>query len=320
MAQAAALATELQDLPELLVGKLATEAARAHQDAGDDVVASGVVQGQAVQEDATGFVSTLLAARRRTAEGDPLSDEEESSLIKSILFPPLPQSDVRRIVYGNGWSQRLLSLTRLAAPRVIAETVANTTAAGGGVNQLRRALMPVLGNVKSAARRVARTEYLRVAQHAQNEAYSEIDDMIVGYQVHAVLDERTRPKHRKRAGWQYFKNPKPGQRSMSECPNPPMEEDGSVAHNCRCFRTPIFGKGNSDAPDESANAFDHADAAEWYDKAPSNLQTHAIGSERMRVATEVLGRRPRWNEVVSPSGSLLSNYEIVKRYGRMTQA
>lgn len=65
-------------------------------------------------------------------------------------------------------------------------------------------------------------------------------DLIIGYQIHAVLDEQTRPEHRERDGTVYYRDPGPGQKGMDEMPRPPREADGNMAWNCRCMLTPVL--------------------------------------------------------------------------------
>ena len=69
-----------------------------------------------------------------------------------------------------------------------------------------------------------------------------IASLTLGHQVHAQLDQNTRPAHRIRNGNIYYANPEPGQKGLDEMPHPPMEADGSVAFNC--FLPGQYVKGN----------------------------------------------------------------------------
>lgn len=64
---------------------------------------------------------------------------------------------------------------------------------------------------------------------------------VVGFRVIGILDNRIRPAHRKRHGTAYYFDPRPGQFGIPQMPRPPYEADGTLAYNCRCILTPIFG-------------------------------------------------------------------------------
>lgn len=312
--------TLLDALPAQLAEFMFKGAETAYDAAADDIVHVAPFKPTAKTKEANSSVlvrSLLDAHALRAATTGVSKKQAQDQLIKSILFPPLLPATVNSIVYGNGWFNRLTSLTKLASPQAVAAAVTSVTQAGGGVNQLRQTLTPILGGVKSSAKRVARTEYLRVTQHAQNEAYLEVDDMIVGYQVHAVLDGRTRPWHRQRDGYLYFKQPKSGQRGMDQCPNPPIEEDGSVAHNCRCYRTPLFADDLALGQLGKTPHIDPVEAATWFDKADPEQQKIAIGEERHQVASQLLGRAPRWYDLIDAYGRLLGKNALLDRFSTL---
>jgi SPP1 gp7 family putative phage head morphogenesis protein len=93
-------------------------------------------------------------------------------------------------------------------------------------------LAKVLSQDMNAARRVARTEGLRVATTMQLTASEQIPDLVTGYQILATLDSRTRPEHRKRHGTIFHRDPKSGEHGFAEMPHPPVEADGTLAWNC----------------------------------------------------------------------------------------
>lgn len=165
----------------------------------------------------------------------------ETQLLAGSLLPPLDPFSIRRVVYGSGWVQSFQRLTRLAAPDVLASRIAGLVQQGQTVQQIARAIRPVVQGVQVSARRVARTAGLWIAHEAERDVYRGLEnDLIIGYQVNAVLDQATRPEHRKRDGQRFYFRPQAGQRPMNECPHPPREADGSLAFNCRCFLTPIL--------------------------------------------------------------------------------
>jgi SPP1 gp7 family putative phage head morphogenesis protein len=184
----------------------------------------------------------LLAALPSTAheaEGDEIDPIDPIDYI----LRPLPRELVERIVFGTDWARRFDQLSRLASPEALAGIVASGIANGLKHRQIAAQLRPVVQGVQSSARRIARTEGMRVAHEVQIQTWEQIPDLIIAYRIHATLDENTRPEHRARDGTVYHRQPLDGQKGFDEMPRPPMEADGKVAHNCRCFLTPIFDEG-----------------------------------------------------------------------------
>jgi SPP1 gp7 family putative phage head morphogenesis protein len=183
-----------------------------------------------------------ITARPKTSE-----DERPKSMLQMLLPNPSP-TELLRIIYDGDWSRRMQNLTSLSSPGTLAQLIAAGVSQNKTPAQIAREIRPAVQGVQSTARRVARTEGLRIAHEIQMNAYEGLGDMVIGYQVHAVLDRATRPEHRKRDKTIYYKRPKPGQKPMSECPKPPLEADGTYAFNCRCFLTPVFGDLDEIAP------------------------------------------------------------------------
>jgi SPP1 gp7 family putative phage head morphogenesis protein len=176
-----------------------------------------------------------LLEARDTDHTDPAG--EPDPLLQ--LLPGPSDDAIRRAVYATGWLRRVQSLTALAHPEQLAALIASGAARGLSTDQLAREVRPLVQGVQTSARRVARTAGLWVAHAVEHAQYEDaLGDMIAGYTVHAVRDRATRPEHAARDGTTYYKRPRPGQKSMRECPHPPLEADGSIAFNCRCWLSP----------------------------------------------------------------------------------
>ena len=160
--------------------------------------------------------------------------------IQKLILPPLPLEQIHAVVYQAGWVGRVQSLTGLANPDALAARLAFGVQAGESVAKLAAEIRPLVQGVQTAARRVARTAGLWIAHEAELATYEQLGDMIEGYEIHAVLDHATRPEHRKRDGWKFYREPKGGQRGFDQMPRPPREADGSFAWNCRCWLEPIL--------------------------------------------------------------------------------
>lgn len=158
--------------------------------------------------------------------------------VLDLLFPPPSEQQVFAIVFATGWQLRLAS--KLATPEALAQTVATGLVLGQSPPEIARQLLPVVQGVESAARRIARTEGLRVAGEMQLRCSEQLGDLVIGQRVRATLDVNTRPAHRARDGQAYYARPGPGQQGYDRMPRPPLEADGTVAWNCRCYLTPIL--------------------------------------------------------------------------------
>lgn len=159
-----------------------------------------------------------------------------------LLIDP-PSADLLQRIVGPAPDR----LTRLVDPQDASRVVLNGISMGQDRRQIGADLETLFGGWEVAARRVARTAGLQAATEMQLAASEEIPGLVVGYQILAVLDGRTRPEHKRRSGTVYYRNPRPGQKGMREMPRPPMEPDGTLAHNCRCLLSPVFP---SDTPDD----------------------------------------------------------------------
>lgn len=239
--------------------------------------------------------------------GDPYTDAD----LADLLFPPPSQDLLDRVVFASGWADRLASGTGLGDPQVIADTISNGLAGGQSQQQIATALRPLVQGVVSSAKRVARTEGLRVASAVQMAAHSQLGDLVAGWQIHATLDERTRPEHAARNGTIYWIHPKAGQLGTDVMPHPPHEADGSLAFNCRCFLTPVLRE-----PDEPGvfdpGVFDPekltpspAVYSDWWTKADQRRRELAVGARRL-ATVQASEKSPEWEHFIDPeTGSLL---------------
>lgn len=263
--------------------------------------------------------SDRLASIREPAPHTP-GDEEVRALIERLLFPSPAaervESFIRRMVIGGEtWEQRLAKASPPWSLPLLASTLAAGYAAGKTQREIAQDLLPVVDGVRSSARRLARTYGMAVAHQTQMETAHQLGDLVVGYQVHATLDQWTRPEHRHRDGTIYYKDPGPGQKGMNECPHPPLEADGKCAWNCRCYLTPVLAPASelqTDGPRRSI--FTQAQGRlvpdpityrDWFQRADVRRQKLSVGVQRYNTAAEVLGRAPHYEELVGFDGQLL---------------
>lgn len=184
-----------------------------------------------------------VTAPFRSAER--LSGQDARELFAQLLFPPPPRDVVlQRIQHaqigGLTWQQRIKSVAQRQTAIQIAQTIADGYAEGKTQREIARQLMPVVQGVQASAQRCARTYGLAVAHESQFAAHEQLGDFLTAYQIHATLDGNTRPLHRARNGTIYYKRPKRGQLGFDQMPKPPIEADGEIAWNCRCFLSPVL--------------------------------------------------------------------------------
>lgn len=204
-------------------------------------------------ERATNLAIVFKRAESRpspTALLENTSEEDARRQPVSDLIIPTPDAqDIMQIILGGDWQARIAAQTRLAPPDLLAALIANGFASGQAPAEIARTVRPHLQGVQTSARRVARTESVRVSHEIQMDAWDNLGDMVVGFEVHSAHFPTSRWWHIQRDGTQYFKNPTGNQKGLRQMPRPPMEADDPserpagtphVAHNCLCYLTPIL--------------------------------------------------------------------------------
>ncbi len=163
--------------------------------------------------------------------------------IDDALFPPIPRKRaevlLKQSIWGDGltWEQRLSGMGRHRDFAGIAETLASAVAEGENVERITRRLATVVDGPVYSARRIARTESLRVAELGQRESWRHVDDLIEAVQVIATLDSATRPSHEDRNERIYRRQPDGSFVADNGDLLPQLPDEP----NCRCFSTPILG-------------------------------------------------------------------------------
>lgn len=296
-----------------------------------------IKQAQQVHEDVTAEVFSQLPPGHKImlaqmASPPQLTEAkataEQADQMKSMIFPRQTEAAARSIVHrstaGVGWEARLAQQTTLAPPGQLASLITTWRATGTTPKIMEEAMMPLVNGVRSTARRVARTEGQRVASQTRLESYEALGDLVIGYQIHATMDSHTRPHHAARNGQTYFKNPSAGQLSSTDMPIPPQESDGSVAHNCRCWITPIVDVQPQIEDDPAAKKLftdaeanlvpDPASYADWFATASPEERRKAAGSRRLAVAQDRLppDQTVSWVDILKLNGELLTAEELFR--------
>ena len=178
-----------------------------------------------------------------------LFDEELNRLFRELVFPPPPEEQINRIIFGTDWANRIASISRLADPHLLGTTVAIGLAQGKTQQEIIRDLLPIVGNVASSAKRIARTVGVHVGHEVQMTAWDELGDMVIGYELHHPPNPGERWWHVDRDKNVYYKEPQAGQLGLFDMPRPPLEPlnpearpagTPAVAFNCLCYISPLL--------------------------------------------------------------------------------
>ena len=258
-------------------------------------------------------------------EKKPILEDRKAEMeteIKGMIFDPLSPEKVQTIVRGTtagaSWQSRLAQQTSLAPPEHLATILTQDFNGQKSPAELARVLKDHVGGVASTARRVARNESMRIAHESRMDAYDDLGDLVIGFQIHATMDTRVRPEHAARSGTVYYKKPVSGQLGLDKMPRPPLEQDGTVAHNCRCWITPVLSVNEEIEKDPAAKKLftDNAGKlipnpavySDWFDRAPEADKARVVGAKRLKVMRGqlVAGEKINWGHFVSPTtGRLL---------------
>lgn len=158
-----------------------------------------------------------------------LTPAQQQEQFRALLFPPPSAEQVQAILHqpiaGRSWIQDLSRASTIAGfdPARMAGLIATGFALGKAPREIAKDLLPVVGNVKSSARRIARTYGMQVVHGVTRAAHEQLGEMLIGYQIVAQLDHNTRSWHASRSGTIYYKTPGPGQKGLDQMPNPPLE-------------------------------------------------------------------------------------------------
>lgn len=231
------------------------------------------------------------------------------------VFPPPAVARVQAIVFqtygrewqdGLSWDARISRLSRLAPPKLVADSLIDGIAAGENPRQLEKRLRPILNGNRASAMRVARTESIRVAETMQREQYMSVES-VIGAQILSVLGETTRPEHAARHGTIYWK-PGKGSPTTAEMPSLPDEP------NCLCWSSPVFDEPEAAVTDAvSGPQFDPVSMQRVFDTWTDRQRRTLIGARRYKVVADKLAgvRRPQFADFIDPkTGRLLPTQHL----------
>lgn len=159
--------------------------------------------------------------------GEKLDEDSFLKRVQKIVFPPPTKQQAEEVLRSDRWPDRKTWPQRLQREGFSFDSIVNQVSTsmsqGKDLRQITKDIEPLVNNVRVRARRIARTESIRVAQVMQRETDKNVDDLTYGRQILSVGDERVRPEHKERHGRVYYKpgwGP-PGSHDIGECPETP---------------------------------------------------------------------------------------------------
>lgn len=266
-----------------------------------------------------------------------LTDEDKRELVEKLVFPAPSQRDVAEIVArsnsntGDNWEDRFDRLSgKITERRAVFSQLVTGFADGETIDQLATRIRPLTSGIASSARRIARTEGLRVAERMQRRSWDNLGTLFRGAQVIAVLDQNTRSHHASRNGTIYSTEPMKNQKPISELPDLPDEA------NCRCWSTPVLRPPREIErdpllsaqfkTDQGSGIPDPTSYASWFDQADVTRRQLAVGRKRYEVVRKQYAqiREPEWTDFIDDDGKLvptatLQSESITKRQARKTR-
>lgn len=197
------------------------------------------------------------------------TEAQARALVRAVEFGTPTEIEVEAVLNGSSANDGLSAMERIktvSGPELDKARGAIRRAMSGqipegqasAVDQLAKDLRPLLNQnegLNYKARRIARTEGVRVAEAAQRQSWEAVPDMIKGMRSWTAGDGNVRDSHRK---WhnKLFLRTGPGEyRSVTLGPAPEFP----LAPNCRGWSTPeLHDELFSEVPGPSAQRFDAA--------------------------------------------------------------
>lgn len=247
--------------------------------------------------------------------GKRMEDQEWVEFCRQYIFPPPSAEKVDQIIHrtvaGQVWTERLDTLShQIDSFDRLAQTLTTAYSQGASREEIAAQVKPHVRGIASSARRIARTEGLRIATAVQREQYDSLGDMLAGVQIIATLDENTRPHHAARNGTVYWSDRRK-RPSIVQLPVLPDEP------NCRCFDSPVL-KEPAEFKNDPALRAEFANAAgdmipdpgvytQWFDRADRGRRMMAVGARRYQSMEKQLAglRQPQWSDFINGEGKLM---------------
>lgn len=238
---------------------------------------------------------------------------EARKTINKTFFPGVPKEQILRIIRGENIGKRIL--TKMAKSGMSPTVLSSLAMIQSDPMKRQRILSDYFVRMRNNAYTIARTAISGMAGKTGKAAYEALPRDLIGFQVHGILDDRIRPAHRARNGTIYYKKPQYENPGLDQMPNPPLEADGSIAYNCRCWLTPIMSLDSNKFYDFKGRLIPNAKIFdEWFSTSSKDKQILAIGVRRYSAAVKRLkkGEKLKWEQLLDPVTGMLLDEKSIK--------
>lgn len=237
----------------------------------------------------------------------PITPAQARRLIKQTLYPPLEPREIARILGSSvTFAARLSSAIWSESDKSrLRSSIISGMAQGKNIDEMVRANAPDFAAERWKLRRVIRTEAVRIAQQdARQREEDLLGDVTAGMVIQAVLDNRTRPEHRRRHGTVYHRQRDGTYRDARGNLAPVLPD----APNCRCYYVRIY-RTDLDLPgiETPTGVLPDRDTYQsiWQQSSPAQRR-RLVGAANYRAAQERLGREPTAADFLDPvSGEMI---------------
>ncbi len=254
------------------------------------------------EDDVPGLPETTAQARRELSAGASLPRQAPKGFeFAKALYSPPTQKAIDLLNLKSEW-QRFLNVG--SNETEIVKEITKGVANGQTNRQVARSIKRLVGNDKTRATRIARTEMQRVNIAGQEQSIrSALGKTVGAWKYMATLDSRTRPHHAAQDGKVFDDNK-----------TRPLLPDGP---NCRCTYSPIT-KSSSDlekripalkglfgpAVRASMNGAVPGDESysSWFGKQSAKTQKGIIGPGNFKRLSRN-GKKVQWSSFTRGSGS-----------------
>jgi hypothetical protein len=181
-----------------------------------------------------------------------VSLDEAKEIIRKSEFPPPTKEDLLVAVNSTNAPDGMSALDRIVTiteenkgkfANELAEILSSTQLADSEADVVRaldKATRKYVGNVRYKARRIARTEGVRVSQDALENTWEQVPDLFTGYLWHSALLPQTREDHASREGTRYIRQGE-GNYVAENGPHAGEVFPGiPLGPNCLCWDEPIL--------------------------------------------------------------------------------
>jgi hypothetical protein len=169
----------------------------------------------------------------------------DRAALKKLLFAPPSKDKVRAILHSTTapdaipWDQRIKTVSHRELGQLSRElSVGYST--GANIDQQTKTIRHHVDNLEWMARRIARTEGVRIAEASLRETWDRAGDLIAGVQWFSALSKWTRAAHAARHLTIYVRQSdgsfvaEEGEFAGKELPTVPL------GPNCLCWTSPVL--------------------------------------------------------------------------------